>query len=666
MPPSRAARRAGAAVLAVILLSIIALPCAESDGGSGGLVRLYEVNPFNSEGFSLFNYGSSAADLKGMQVTDGEGRIDFTAPLLLGPGERLTVITGDDTGAWFAQREHTVHVGEQGIIKSGSFILANAGDDVTLLRGTAVADAVCYGDKTAAAGWEGEPVPISSGRYLLRTGIFDTDSAADWVGTKPGHTSLPFEPAAAFPCEVAPFTFPESAGAPVYETLAAAEEEVLISLYMISSRNMIALLIDLEQREGDAHVDVRVIIEGRPLGQDTSTELMLLRSLVDAGGEVWVINGDASDGYSRYTYFHNKYAVVDGERVVVTSENWTTANLSGSRDSNRGWGAVIDGEGYAEYMASVWESDRDGSYGDVVALEELYPDLSSYGGILTYTAPEACDLPTYGAEVVPVLSPDNSHGALRLLMEGAEDRIWSEQLSLGSSYALFEDDSPVRWMHEAALRGADSRLILDGSNGDVSAAVNQINALTDVRACSIDGGEGFTTNHNKGVLIDDSITWLGSVNWTDTSFRNNREVAAVIVSTEVNAFFSGYFLTDWESNTLELAELEISVETLSSPHGPIYSFIANGHPSLEYSWVLDGIEAGSHEHKLVRKGLAAGEHRLSVTVDGTSLSSVLDFVVPLPEAAGADLSDGDIPAYIAAVLIAIASIGAALLRRRAG
>lgn len=668
-PASRPLKPIRAALLAVLLLSLAASSFAaaadDSDGASRGLVRLYEVNPFDAEGFSLFNYGAAAADLRGLSVTDGEGSIEFTSALMLEAGARLTVVTAAGPASWFTERDRTLTVGEHGIVKKGSFILGNAGDDVMLTDGASVIDAVCYGNKTAAAGWSGDPVPISSGCYILRTGLFDTDTAADWIKTRAGFSDLPFEPDAAFGCTVMPFTFPECAGAPVYEALAAAEHEVLISIYQLSSRNLVALLIELEEREGGEHVDVRVLVEGAPLGYDISGELSLLRSLADAGGEVWIVNTPEPGDYERYMYLHNKYAVIDGEKVVIASENWTTANMSASGTANRGWGAVIEGQGYAGYMASVWENDCDGSPGDVATLEERYPDLKPYGGTLTYVPPPAYDAPVCEAAVVPVLSPDNSHVALRSLMDAAEERIYAEQLSLGSSYSRLESDSPVHWMNEAAKHGVDCRFILDGYGGDVSATINLINATTGVRACSIAGGPGFGTTHNKGVLIDGDITWVGSVNWTENSFMRNREAAAVIVSAEVNAFFAGCFLADWAANTVDPGELEVTMLEGITPQGTVHLFRVDGNDSLRYIWTLDGVESGSDKPSLVRENLAPGPHLLTVSIEGTAQTVSYPFTVTPPEEDG-PVADRDVLTYAVAAAIAIAAAAVAMIRRNSG
>lgn len=90
-------------------------------------------------------------------------------------------------------------------------------------------------------------------------------------------------------------------------------------------------------------------------------------------------------------------------------------------------------------------------------------------------------------------------------------------------------------MAERAAAGTDTRFILDASTSDGDAnrtAVETINLTTEIDALAVDGREGFSLIHNKGVISDDAV-WVGSVNWTANSFGNNRESAVIIRSQEV-------------------------------------------------------------------------------------------------------------------------------------
>lgn len=623
-------RRAPLFIIVVSILLAVPFIIEDSDGESKELIRIYEVNPYGNEGFSLYNYGSTDFDLRGIKVTDGEATITFTSSLVIKKDSRLTVTIRTENQEWFSSRENVHAVGADGIVKTGNFALNNSGDDITLISGSTTIDAVCYGNRSITTGWSGDPVPMSSNCYILRTGIIDTDTSEDWIKTKAGYTNISFDPNDPFECEIMPFTFPESDGGPIYDALEGANKEVLISIYQLTSKNLVALLIDLEERTGDQHVDVKIILEGDPLNYDISTELSLMCSIVNSGGEVWLINTAEAGNYERYSFFHNKYAIIDNETTIITSENWTISNMSDSNSANRGWGAMIKSSEYADFMKVVWENDHDTAFGDVAQLMQRYPNLKQYSGSLEYAPFSTSYEGTwYDAQLVPVLSPDHSYQALNELIGEATECIYSEQLDLGSSYSLLEDDSPVYWMSAASNNGIDCKFILDGSISDVSSVVNLINTTTDVKACYINGGEGFGTTHNKGILIDKNITWIGSVNWTENSFLNNRETAIIVYSEDVNRFFLEYFMEDWNNNnTVDIEDLRITVKKGISEYDDLYLFTVEGPDSVTYLWSLDeGDKITTKTPQLLLQGLTAGEHRINVTIEDTNYGANYSFTV---------------------------------------
>ncbi|MCQ2079645.1 MAG: phospholipase D-like domain-containing protein [archaeon] len=309
------------------LSSALALEGESTDSVTVTGLLITEVSPAD-EAVTLTNIGGSRVDLGDYTLTDGEGTLSFGRGYGLDPGHSVTVSKESGTD-WFNSRDGTITFSSPTIAKSGSFILADSGDEVILKKGGQVVDSVCYGKSNGVEGWTGPAVSLKSGQYLLRTHDTDSDTFSDWVATKPGWTNLEPSSGEWFEAVVHPFSFPESRGDPVFAAIMSAEHTVDISIYLLSSPELVALLCQMESRG----VEVRVMVEGRPLGVDTSTELSLMKSLTDAGGEVRVINPPGGSG-GRYTYVHNKYAVIDSETVVITSENWTSGNMG--EHGNRG------------------------------------------------------------------------------------------------------------------------------------------------------------------------------------------------------------------------------------------------------------------------------------------------------------------------------------------
>ncbi len=631
--------------IAAALLLIPTIPAFAAAGSPTLLIT--EVSP-SDEGVSVQNVCATQVDLMGWSLTDGEGTLTFSESRVLRPGERITVVS-EIGKSWFSSRSETIQADDGCFTKKGRFILADSGDEVLLKAGDAVVDQVCWGNSAGASGWSGNPVGISSLAYILRIGTTDTDTAGDWIATRAGWTNLSYPGTSAFEAEVVPFSFPESRGGPVYKALESASVSVDISIYIISCPNVIALLRDICARG----VEVRLLVEAEPLGADISSELSLLKTLDDAGADVRLINFGSDP--QRFVYVHNKYAVIDGETVVITSENWTSGNM-GYGSGNRGWGAVITDTGYAGYMEKVFENDFDTAWGDTFRLEDAYPGLKGYSGTLEYESPYVPDTESYSAYVSPVLSPDNSFSALRTLMASAEERIYAEEMDLGSSLASVGGDTPVSWMASAAARGADVRFILDSSQSGGSEHelyVNMINEATGVSASAVSGGKNFSLIHNKGIVIDGAV-WIGSVNWTSTSFDRNRETAAFIVSRDVSDFFADLFLSDFgvSGADVERDGLSFTAELVEGKSGYAVVLRADGPAGSVYRWTVDG-ETRLTDVPSAVFGVSSGYHTASASIEGMDVLEEAEFTVP---------SDGGGEGYViylsAAVILLIGTVAA--------
>jgi Phosphatidylserine/phosphatidylglycerophosphate/cardiolipin synthases and related enzymes len=654
----------------IIGLLTVCIPFDLSDGADNDALLLYEVSPRGAEGFSLYNYGTGTVDLKDYSVTDGEGTLTFTG-ITVEPQSRVTIVNRIDPDTYFTNRDRTYVLNSDKVIQTKSFALNDNGDDIYLFKGNTLVDAFCYGNKTADTGWSGPPVAISSSKYFLRVAPIDTNTASDWILTQPGLTNFSFDPSLSYDAVVTPFTFPESNGGPIYKALENARSEILISIYQLTSPNLVALLCDLEKRTV-GHIDVRILLEGDVFGYDMSTELTLMKSITDAGGEVLLINSQASGNYERYAFVHNKYAIIDSEKVIITSENWTTANM-GTSKANRGWGAVIESTEYASFMTNVFNNDTKQEYGDVWALNEFYPSLKPYSGNLTYSPVPSYDTVSFNAKVTPLLSPDNSYVSQKYYMDNAKYRIFSEQLDFGS-FSSLNNSSPVSWMSEASERGVDSRFILDasmsGSKEENASQISLINATTGIKAVTINGGPGFSTTHNKGIIIDDTV-WLGSVNWTGNSFSNNRETAVLIDSPEVTEYFMEYFMEDWNANykfDYEGALSVISNKDRITEEGYV-TFTISGPMDESYTWDVygNGDLRHSQTNRIVCENLIPGTYTMKITRDGTSES--IEFVYTVHRS-GSDTDPApdkmEIPetAIFGGVIAAILAIIALVFKRK--
>lgn len=616
-------KRFVAAFLATVFL--ITLPTTDLSSAGDPNLLLYEIIPIGDfEGVTLYNYGTGTAVLSDYSISDGEGAISFEKNIMIRPDEKITLLKSEPP-KWL-NHEHYVIIGTEGT-SSKKFTLNNSGDDVHLMRGETLVDTFVYGKVTTEKGWSGESFQnIGEYSYVKRDSVIDTDTLRDWSIIYPGRTDLPAV-TEGFSATVTPFVFPDSSGDPVIDALEKAENEVLISIYIMHHPKIMSLLTFLNQKG----VSVTVFAEGSPVGGVPENEVQFFSAMDKKGIDIRFLISE--DGFKRYDYLHNKYAIIDSDTVIVTSENW----IESSFENNRGWGAVIESIGFAEYMKGVFIDDSSLENEDVVSFRERYPTATSCN-IPTYKDDTADDYVKYEATVIPVLSPDNSFESLKRLMSDSQKRIFSQQLSVEYQWAS-KTDNPISWMIDAGKKGVDSRLMMDVSFDDpndlnvhdgygVSTALEDIDWI-DVK--TIKGTVDFSLTHNKGVIIDD-ITWLGSVNWTDNSFLNNRECAIIICSESVTSVFAETFNSDW--GVFFSGEISLQLTTSTDDFKEKVPFILDSSGSVVptgavFEWDLneDGVvdrlgqripvefDQGIHNVLLLVTDPDGGVYRKTISID---------------------------------------------------
>ncbi len=543
-------------ILVVASLALCPISLSEdsdAEGKADGLL-LYQVNPKDCEGIAVHNYGNTNIDLSDYTISDmpklvgNEGTMTFSG-ITVKAGETLVLYSDPIAGHPFLEQKNAIEfkIGDtiNGITTTSKFNLSNSGDDVYLIKDGYIVDSVFFGSKTGTdGGWTGGSVKLQSDKWIQRITDVDTDSADDWRTHVTGQTTYTFDPNLKYDAEVVPFLFPDDGGIPIYKELESATESIKIEMYMLTSKNVLALLVD----KAEQGVEISILLEQKPLGYSSiDSKDSLFETLYNHDESDPNIRFIGSGDYARYSYDHAKFAIIDGDTTIVTSENWTTDNLYGesvsniynkSDNGNRGWGAVIYSEEYAQFMDGVFEADWSLECSDVTSLEEEYPELRpmerDYDPVDTSKTYK-----TYQAKVTPILSSDTSYDALEYFVSNATERVYSEQQSLGESYSYLTGNTPVSLVNDRAKVGVDTRLIF-GDKVDKNLIIS-INTKSLIKATIMDT----PYVHNKGLICDD-VTWVSSINWTSNSFENNREACVAIYSADVADFFAKAFLADFE------------------------------------------------------------------------------------------------------------------------
>lgn len=405
---------------------------------------------------------------------------------------------------------------------NGHFPLANSGENLTLRDGQRIVDSVGYVDAP-----EGELGRVENGTLVWEPlgmtdfGVRRSDGGA-----------------------VRTFVLPDAGGLPV-DVLATADDRILLAAYTFTSRDAAETLL----AASDRGVDVRVLVEGGPVGGMSRRQANLLDRLADGGVEVKAVGGDAA----RVDYHHAKYAVVD-DRAMVLTENWKPAGTGGH--SSRGWGVVLSDSSIVDGLVDTFRADA--GWHDAISWHEFsdgreFSDPTpSNGSFARRYAPQRHDARSASL----LVAPDNAEGAVIERLDAAETSIDVVQAGVGGANQSF-----VRALKCAAERGVEVRLLL--SRAWYAAEENQAVADQLERwAAEADAPlsvrlarprDRFGKIHAKGVVVDGETTLVGSLNWNDHSARENREVVVALEGQGPAAYFGGVFADDWAAAVWRLS-----------------------------------------------------------------------------------------------------------------
>ncbi|ELY43404.1 phospholipase D-like domain-containing protein [Natronorubrum sulfidifaciens] len=483
------------------------------------IVELYP-NPttYGNVGEYLVLETPEATSLENWTITDGHTTAALPNRTVSGP-----VALSSDPDATDGLTDHPV------LEFDGTLRLAVDGDTLEMRNGTTVIDTVSYDRAPTAERW------------------YRTDGGAVAAGsqpTDPADGSWHPRDATCLPVsshdidEATAFVLPDAPDLP-RETLEKADDRLLLAGYTFTSSEIADELV----AAADRGVDVAVLLESGPVGGTPQATEPVLETLEAGGVDVRVIGGEGA----RYRYHHPKYAVAD-DTVLVTSENWKPSGIGGA--SSRGWGVRLESERLAADLATVFRADYEGW--DTES-SSTHRDTTTFVdddgvGAATHTQPseyEPTTVPIDDAELL--VAPDNAERRLVELLAEADDEILVKQASVADDVAVLEATI------DAARRGVDVRLLLDSTwyhEAENEALAQELQQLAadeslPLEARLVEETDRFEKIHAKGVVIDREVAVVGSANWNDNAFENNREVLLAVHGTEIAAYYAAVFDDDW-------------------------------------------------------------------------------------------------------------------------
>ena len=469
---------------------------------TGEIVELYP-NPTTDE--NRGEYATVTITEPGnWTLTDGEGVVDLP----------------DDRTGRFAATRHpdktATYTNAIPVATDGSFQLAVSGETLTLRRGDSVVDTVSYEDAPESQQWRADRKP------RWQPAGFE-----------------PRSPTTVTDASVEAFVLPDNPVAPI-DAIDDADDRLYLAAYTLTDDRV----IDELTAAHDRGVDVRVLVEGGPVGGMTERQATALDDLTAAGVDVRVMTGDAA----RFRYHHAKYAVADDTAVVLT-ENWKPAGTGGA--DSRGWGLTTQSAATADELAAVF--DHDTTWRDTPTWKSVREEIDTVEAeVATGSYPQRHPpLSTTAAELTVLAAPDNAESELVERINNTDDELLVIQPSIGDrDYRLLEAAI------DAADRGVKVRLLLSGSwyaEEENTALAERLrervaadNVPLSVRVA--EDNNRFGKIHAKGIVADDTAV-IGSLNWNDNSAENNREVAIAVTDERVADYYREVFEGDWQAGS---------------------------------------------------------------------------------------------------------------------
>ena len=437
----------------------------------------------------------------------------------------------------------------------------------------------------------------------------DTNSAADWNSSfgaarlgvdethrveRPGQSNFQFPTLRNARVEMLATSAPENNYATLTNAFRKARREILVNIYKFTNYRIAIPLVQAARRG----VKVTVLMEGAPVGGVEERSRYIARMLTRARVKVlWMRGIRRKKIIRRYRFNHAKYVIIDRRWVIVGSENYgTTGHPVHPSQGNRGWEIHIKNKALANQLLKVFRHDTDTS-----RFQDLVPYKNKKG--FKWGPPKSSFRPSRSirkgvydyrkrprrirgrADIQLVLSPDNSLHEKGSLI-GTILSCKREVLVTQNSIPLFwgrknkrsfskTPDLPLMAVIEAARKGCRVRVLIDSVWYHISTrdprdndnAVQKINEIArrenlDLQAKLINlESVGISKIHTKGVIVDREKTFIGSINWSENSFKGNREVGVVVRHKQVAQYYADLFLRDWLHSRL----FRVSVKDFNAP-----------------------------------------------------------------------------------------------------
>jgi phosphatidylserine/phosphatidylglycerophosphate/cardiolipin synthase-like enzyme len=292
-----------------------------------------------------------------------------------------------------------------------------------------------------------------------------------------------------------------------------AKKSLVIASYTLTER------LNLKEL-AEKGVKIEVYLDASPVGGVPIEEIELSKELPS---EFYFLQSNS------YKNFHYKFAIIDGKRVVITTENWKT--------SNRGYLIEFESERISNFLLKVLEHDK------------IYS--SSPGKVSGLRTSERFvvkgDEVAFEGRVRVFLLPDRN-----LIFDLISES--KEELLIVAPYmdlTFFGREKLLELIESAGRNGSKVRILLDSRyarerNERLSSFLND---LAKERGYDLEAKivalKGFEALHGK-LIYSDGRCLITSANFNQYGLKLNREIGVVIESEKACNFLKKQFYEDWK------------------------------------------------------------------------------------------------------------------------
>jgi len=370
----------------------------------------------------------------------------------------------------------------------------------------------------------------------------------------------------------------------------SAQKSLIMNAYELNSPEIAAAL-----QKKIKSIPVTILLEGQPVGGMGEAGIQIKDLIVAAMNrsslphKFLVMSSDTPRGERarRFRFDHAKYIIVDGEALLVGSENYSTSGhpKEGAKGT-RGWETLIHDKGLAASFLQVFKTDSSTQHGDVFLVSDSRPrgpaqlignwdkDFEAMIGIegeslaLKPPQPMTFEVPN----INQLTSPNTSLSGLINFIKSAKKSLDLELMSFSYRWGNTGNVSPLfSAVVDAARRGVKVRVLLNderafggGDRIDTEnlspktsnnlLVVEQLQEVSKKENLNLEAAiadvksMGVKYIHNKGAIADGERVLVSSINWNRNSLENNREAAVVVTSEDVSAYYSDLFTFDWNAS----------------------------------------------------------------------------------------------------------------------